>query len=58
MAQKFFVEVVNTCKDRVVRRTRGIKSQAEAERVERGFLINMNRDSYHTRIVDEKGNEV
>lgn len=47
-----YVEVVNARTAEVVKRM-GPMDESKAERVERGVLINMNRDDYFTRIVPE-----
>ncbi len=44
-----YVEIIETATSKLVKRM-GPMSEHEAEKVERGVLINMNHDAYHTGI--------
>ena len=46
----FEVKVVESSTGEVVEVLNAIKTERQAEKVERGLLINMNRDLYHTEI--------
>lgn len=50
----YYVEIVNVATSEVVKRM-GPMSERKAERVERGALINLNRDEYFVRTVPEAG---
>lgn len=54
--KQYCVQVVNTKTDAVVKKL-GPMSEANAERVERGVLINLNHEEFHTEIVEAKPNE-
>lgn len=50
----WYVEIVEIATDRVVKRM-GPLSEPKAERVERGALINLDRDRFYVRTVEEEG---
>ena len=54
MEKQVYVEVVQMDNSQVVKRM-GPMSEWKAEKVQSGLLINMNRDAYFVRIVDEQG---
>lgn len=53
MSEAFFVEVLDEDSGEIVKRVE-CSSEREAERVELGMLVNMNRDKFYTRIVKGK----
>lgn len=56
MSVQYFVEVVKTESDEVVRRL-GPHSERKADQIERGININLNDEDYHTRVVPEPAEE-
>ena len=46
----FEVKVIDNQTGDVVKTINAIKTRRHAEKVERGILINMNQDDYHTEI--------
>lgn len=51
-----YVEIVNTETKEVATRM-GPHPRSKAERIEDGASINLDHEHWHTRIVDEEGNE-
>jgi hypothetical protein len=49
--KQVYVEIVETASGEILERM-GPMEEAKADRVERGALINMDRDNFHTRQVE------
>lgn len=52
----YFVEIRKVGTDEVIKRM-GPHDEQSAERIERGVLINMNRDDFYTELVPVDDNE-